>query len=108
MGDDTTHGSSTGDACTAAASSTRTIPAGAFGRPRRPRHAPPESRAPSCLAFRAFHTLQEPAYRAYADTHTTPSGSGLALGRAFGGLAAHCSQTVLRIDPAPYTWNVFT
>ncbi|MEV7253719.1 hypothetical protein [Streptomyces cyaneofuscatus] len=57
-------------------------------------------------AFRAFHTLHEPAYRAYADAHTTCSGP--VLGRAFGELAAHWSQIMLHTDPAAYAWDLFT
>ncbi|MFE8978542.1 hypothetical protein ACFYM7_34745 [Streptomyces cyaneofuscatus] len=74
--------------------------------------APPEPRAhgvPGIVlpaAFRAFHTLHEPAYRAYVDAHTTASGP--VLGRAFGELAAHWSQIMLRTDPAAYAWDLFT
>lgn len=59
-------------------------------------------------AFRAFHTLHEPAYRAYTEAHTAPAHSGLLLGRAFGELAAHWSQIMLGTDPAAYAWDLFT
>lgn len=59
-------------------------------------------------AFRAFHTLQASAYRAYTDAHLTPADSGPLLGRALGELAAHWSQTMQRPDPAAYAWDLFT
>lgn len=94
-------------AAAAWASANSSIPSG-------PTTAPPEPRAhgiPGIVlpaAFHAFHTLQEPANRAYVDAHTTPAGSGPVLGRAFGELAAHWSQIMLRTDPAAYAWDLFT
>ncbi|WP_053606458.1 hypothetical protein [Streptomyces sp. MMG1522] len=76
--------------------------------------APPEPRTHSIpgivlpAAFRAFHTLQEPAYRLYTEAHTTPADSGPLLGRAFGELAAHWSQIMLCPDPAAYAWDLLT
>ncbi|WP_053563213.1 hypothetical protein [Streptomyces sp. CFMR 7] len=76
--------------------------------------APPEPRTHSVpgivlpAAFRAFHTLQEPAYRLYTEAHTAPADSSLVLGRAFGELAARWSQIMLRTDPAAYAWDLFT
>ncbi|MEU7348021.1 hypothetical protein ABZ778_29750 [Streptomyces bacillaris] len=71
-----------------------------------PTHSVPGIVLPAAL--RAFHTLQEPAYRAYTEAHTTPADSSLVLGRAFGELAAHWSQIMLRTDPAAYAWDLFT
>ncbi|MEW1615327.1 MULTISPECIES: hypothetical protein [unclassified Streptomyces] len=59
-------------------------------------------------AFRAFHTLQEPAYRAYVEAHITQAETHGIVGRAFGELAGHWSQTMLRTDPAAYAWDLFT
>ncbi|MER6231263.1 MULTISPECIES: hypothetical protein [Streptomyces] len=58
-------------------------------------------------AFRAFRTLQEPAYRAYTDAHTFPEDTGLLLGLAFGELAAHWSVIMRRPDPTAYAWDLF-
>ncbi|MEG9551417.1 hypothetical protein V5N34_25440 [Streptomyces baarnensis] len=73
--------------------------------------APPEPRTPGIVlpaAFRAFHILQEPAYRLYTEAHTAPADSGPLLSRAFGELAAHWSQIMLSTDPAAHAWDLFT
>ncbi|MBD2835240.1 hypothetical protein ID871_32605 [Streptomyces pratensis] len=59
-------------------------------------------------AFRAFRTLQEPAYRAYTEAHASPGDTELLLGIAFGELAAHWSVIMLRPDPTAYAWDLFT
>lgn len=71
-----------------------------------PTHSVPGIVLPAAL--QAFHTLQEPAYRLYTEAHTAPADSSLVLGRAFGELAAHWSQIMLRTDPAAYAWDLFT
>lgn len=59
-------------------------------------------------AFRAFHTLQHPAYRAYTAAHAPASEAEAVIREAFGILAAHWSAILLRPDPSAYAWDLFT
>ncbi|MGW0940150.1 hypothetical protein [Streptomyces sp. NPDC002666] len=78
--------------------------------PARPRPAPDRDDLNIELpaAFRAFHTLHQPAYRDYAAAHTTPSAAEDVVREAFGTLAAHWSDIMLRPDPNAYAWDLFT
>ncbi|WP_327350104.1 hypothetical protein OG772_36070 [Streptomyces sp. NBC_01321] len=58
-------------------------------------------------SFRAFCTLQHPAYRAYTAAHTHPAETENLMSRAFGDLAAHWSDILLRPDPTAYAWDLF-
>ncbi|MFD4231385.1 hypothetical protein [Streptomyces sp. NPDC058545] len=59
-------------------------------------------------AFRAFHALQQPAYRAYTAAHAPTSEVEDVTREAFGILAAHWSAILLRPDPSAYAWDLFT
>ncbi|WP_285566735.1 hypothetical protein [Streptomyces sp. RTGN2] len=76
--------------------------------PTRPRPAPDRDDLNIELpaAFRAFHALHQPAYRDYAAAHTTAAADDI-LREAFGTLAAHWSDTMLRPDPNAYAWDLF-
>ncbi|MGC5004722.1 hypothetical protein [Streptomyces sp. DT203] len=58
-------------------------------------------------AFRAFHSFQQPAYRAYTAAHAPASEAEDVIREAFGILAARWSAILLRPDPSAYAWDLF-
>ncbi|MFB7532075.1 hypothetical protein ACFC0C_28380 [Streptomyces sp. NPDC056178] len=84
------------------------LSAPAAPRASRPAPIPQGSDIALPTAFLAFYALQQPTYRAYAAAHTTPAEAEAVIRDAFGTLAAHWSDILMRPDPIAYTWDLFT